>query len=171
MAKIWLSATGNTIQGHVLDASRAPLEEMLRDYDPQLYIKWNPNKLRGWGCWEIRRRPNEKDIIETFHFEGMAIAVLAYKELNIINHVMDVPFLNYSVMDKLKGMDQWKDSYKGKDFTKNIEYAEAKYDEKVEDKIHADREYNLKQMKSEIRYFKDYVLSGHNPARIADYWK
>lgn len=171
MAKVWLSATGKIIQGHVLDASRAPLEEALRDYDPQLRLQWNPTKLRGWGCWEVRRRPDEKRIVEAFHFEGMDIGVLEYKELNMINHVMDVPFLNYNIIDKLKKMDSWQTSYKGKNFTNDVDYAEAKYDEKIDEKSSQEMSYNLKQHKKEIRYLMDYVLSGKNPARIADYWK
>lgn len=162
--------SGRLIRGHVLDCSRGPLEEALRRYDPQLYISWNTRKLRGWGCWEVRQKPLEKNIIDSLMFKGSTIHVLAYKELDIINHVIDVPFLNYGILDKIKRMDSWAHSYKGKDFVNHMDYSEAKFEEKIENKMVDDLEYNLKQMKPELRYFRDFVLSGQNPADLAKYW-
>jgi len=171
--KVWLSPTGNTIKGHVLDCAVGPLVERLRDYDPQLYVTWNPRKLRGWGLWEVRRRPDTKSIVETTQCDGFGIHRMEYKELNMINHVLDVPFLNYLILEKLKKMDMWNQKetgYKGKDLVKTLDYNEAKHDEKIDEESSRELEYNLKQYKSEIGWFKDYVASGQNPYRIADYW-
>lgn len=162
--------TGNVIRGSVLDCARQPLEAALRVYDPQLYIKWNPKKLRGWGCWEIRRRPDYQTVLGSYEFEGQTFHILGFKEQNLVHHVVDVPFLNYSVIEKLKKMDTWQDSYKGKDFGKELDYKMNKALDREEEKAFSEREYNIKQYKREIRWFKDYVASGGNPAQLADYW-
>jgi hypothetical protein len=168
--KVWLKPTGGVIKGHVLDCAIGPLSEKLRDYDAQLYVKWNPKKLKGWGCWEIRRRPEEMKVSEVEVFGGNTFVKLAYVENNLVNHVLDVPFLNYKILEKLKDMDQWKDDSRGADFNKRADYLEAKYDEKVEQHAEDEKNYMIKQHKSQIRDFKEYVLSGGNPYRLADYW-
>lgn len=170
--KIVTNPTGNTIRGHVLDVSVDPLEQALRDYDPQLYVKWNPKKLKGWGCWEVRRKPESMVVTSSdVHDLGdYSISTPRYKELDVVNHVMDVPYLNYLILKKIHRMDIWALSHRGKNFVKDAEYAEAKYDEKLDEKSAKELEYNLKQMKHEIRYFREYVLSGGNPYRLADHW-
>lgn len=176
MAKVWVKPTGSIIKGHVLDCAVGPLQRALREHDAQLYVKWNPRKLHGWGCWEVRRKPELKTIkyTDVVTFKGMTIAEPKYNELSIVNHVMDVPFLNYSVVSKVKAMDTWTKEqfgYKGKNFAKEAEYLEAKYDEKIDEESMKERDYNLKQLKSEIRDLKEFILSGGNPAQIADFWK
>lgn len=176
MAKVWLKPTGNVITGHVLDCAVGPLEKALRDHDAQLYVKWNPRKLHGWGVWEVRRRPESKSVREEdiVVWKGNTFVFPKYHEVSIVNHVVDVPYLNYSVVSKVKGMDTWAKEqfgYKGKNFAREVEYLEAKYDESVDEKSMLERDYNLKQMRSEIRDLKEFVLSGGNPARIADFWR
>lgn len=173
--KIKTAPTGNLITGHVLDANPKGLEQALKLYDSQLYLKWNSKKLRGWGCWEVRYKPELKSVRleDTIVWQGNTISVPKYHELDLINHVMDVPFVNYSVLEKIKKMDMWtKDElgHKGKNLTNVLHYNEAKHLEKVEDKALKELDYNLKQHKSEIRWFKDYVNAGQNPYRIADHW-
>jgi hypothetical protein len=175
MAKIQVGPVGNISKGHVLDCAAAPLVERLRDYDPQLYISWNPRKLRGHGCWEVRRKPDEKSVRENdvVVFQGNTIVFPKYHENNLVNHVLDVPYLNYLILEKLKRMDMWthkETGFKGKKLTEVLDYKEAKFLEKEEDNALKELDYNLKQHSSEIRWFKDYVASGHNPYRLADYW-
>lgn len=174
MAKFVMGPTGSSIRGHVLDCAVAPLERALKSYDSQLYVHWNPRKLRGWGCWQVRWKPEAKTVREEdiVVFNGNTYVCPQYHENNFNNHVIDVPFLNYDIINKIKKMDAWVHyGYKGKDLGREVDYIEAKYDEKVEDEMIKEREYNLKQMRSEIRWLKEYVASGGNPARIADYWK
>ena len=50
--KLSMDPTGKLIKGHVLDVSIKPFEEAMRFNlnDPYLYVKWNPEKMQGWGC-------------------------------------------------------------------------------------------------------------------------
>lgn len=169
MAKYKTGPTGNAIQGHVLDCAKAPLERKLKEYDKQLYVRWNPKKLRGWGCWELRRKPDTKVIKETLLFHGNTYHNLEYKELNLVNHIMDIPFLNYNIIETVKSWDTWEKS-SSMGFAHDYQYLEGKMLEAEEEKAHAEATYNAKQMKHEIRDLKELVLSGFNPARIADYW-
>ena len=167
---ISVNPTGKIIEGHVLDCAKKPLEEKLRQYDEFLYLQWNAKKLWGWGCWELRRRPEQHQIQQILHIGEMKIAILSKKEIGIVNHVCDVPFLNYSLLEKVKRMDTWQQSYKAKDWAHDYEYREAKYMEQMDEKRQSNLRYNLKQLKNEIRDFREYVLEGHSPADIAQYW-
>lgn len=171
--KVWLSPTGKAISGHVLDCAKAPLEKKIKElFDDYLYLKWNPKKLNGWGCWELRRRPEKKKVLETLAFKGNTYTILGYKENNFENHILDVPFLNYSIINKLKSMDTWEQyGERGKHFGKELEYHEEKSKQLLEEKTRKEREYNAKQLKHELKDFREYVLSGHNPYLIADHWK
>lgn len=175
MPKIWLGPVGSVSKGHVLDCAKAPLEQTLRDYDPLLYVRWNARKLKGNGCWEIRRKSEQKTLrpSDIWSGYGITIAYPKYHEIDLVNHVLDVAFLNYNVLTKLKSMDAWnmKDmGEKGKNFVKQAEYLEAKHLEKIEDKAVNELEYNIKQHKSQIRDFKEFINSGGNPYRLADHW-
>lgn len=121
--------------------------------------------------WEVRRKPETLSIKDVVEFEGNTYVVCDYVENPLVNHVLDVPFLNYQVINKLREMDQWKDGKRGEDFNSRAEYAEAKYLEKVENRAEEEKAYMIKQHKSQIRDFKEYILSGGNPYRIAEYWK
>ncbi len=190
---IKMGPMGKLIKGHVLDCSVKPFERALKDYWAPLYVKWNPNKLRGHGCYEIRFKPEVKTVRkaqpekrnklgllvreaipgDVYEFDGFTIAYPKYHENDLINHVMDVPFLNYSVLEKLKKMDMWETEgmgEKGKNFVKQAEYLEAKHDEQLEEKMTTELQYGLKQLKPEIKAFKEYVHRNGNPYRIADYW-
>lgn len=186
--------TGGIIKGHVLDSSVKYVEHALQAYDEQLYLKWNSQKLRGHGCWEVRWRPTHKTIRwskhpefiplgrcvwtapvqgDIYEFDGYTIAVPKYHETNLNNHVMDVPFVNYDILAKIKKMDVWAEEFgaKGKNLTKELHYKEAKYLDKIEDNALKERDYALKQHKSEIQWFKEFLNSGGNPYRLADHWK
>ncbi len=168
---IQVGPTGQITQGHVLDVSRRAFERALRDYDSLLYVKWNPKKLRGWGCWEIRRRPEKYVVLESVTFEGNTYTKVGPKELDIISNVLDCAFLNYDQLRKIKSMDTWKkDGSYGKDFVRNMEAREEAFKEGVKKKDKEDLAYAARQNKTAIRDFKDMIQSGLNPAQIADHW-
>jgi hypothetical protein len=54
---ISVGPVGSVSIGHVLDCNKKAFEAALTAYDPLLYVKWNPKKMRGHGVWEIRRKP------------------------------------------------------------------------------------------------------------------
>lgn len=167
---IWMGPTGSVIKGHVLDNSRVPLERKMREYDPQLYVRWNPKKLKGYGCWEVRRRPEFKRAKEVVYHKGNTLVVLDYIENGFENHLLDVAYLNYNIITELKRIDTWQESYKAKDFGHTLEYKEAKRQEELEAKAEAEKDYALKQNKTKVRDLMAFVNEGGNPARIADYW-
>lgn len=162
--------TGRIATGSVLDCAKGPLEQALKFYDPCLYVKWNPKKLKGWGCWEIRRRPEEKQVVESVSFGGATFSRVEYKEYDMVHHVMDLAYLNYNALEKLKAMDTWSEGRKGLEWVKQLDYREAKAQERIEAKASVEREYNLKQLKPQIKDLMDFVSSGGNPARLADHW-
>jgi len=80
--KLWHAPPGKLIRGHVLDVAVGPFTQALHELDKQLYVKWNPFKLRGFGCWEIRRKPNRKVAVFKGTFEGADYYNLEYVENN-----------------------------------------------------------------------------------------
>lgn len=173
---IKVGPVGPVVRGNILDCAQKPFEEALRLYDPQLYVVWNGKKLRKHGCWEIRRKPEEKTVrvTDVEVFEGNTIVFPKYHELNIVNHVLDLAYLNYNAIEKLKKMDMWthkETGHRGKNLTNVLEYNHAKWLEKIDEQSADELQYNLKQLKSEIRYFKDHVNSGGNPHDLGKYWK
>ena len=171
MSKIWIGPTGRLTEGHVLDCSKRGVESALKFYDPLLYIKWNPKKLKGWGCWEIRRAPETKSVKDIIEWNGNSFVILDDVENGFINHILDAAFLNYDVVRKIKSMDTWVHYNGGKDFGKELEYKEAKALEKEDKKAMEELKYATKEYKREIKDFMQYVSEGHDPSRIAGYWK
>lgn len=169
--KVWVGPTGRISEGHVLDVSRVPFERALRDYDSLLYVKWNPTKLRGWGCWEIRRRPERNVALVSEVFEGNTYTLVGPKEIDLVNHVLDVAFLNYSQLNKIKSMDSWtRDGHRGQNFVANMERREEESRQEAQKKADENTRYVARQFKKEIKDFKELVASGLNPAQIANYW-
>lgn len=167
---IFMGPSGSIVRGHVLDCAEAPLERKLKEYDSQLYIKWNPKKLKGWGVWEIRRRPNFKVVKETVVAGGNTFHVLDYVENNFDNHVLDVAYLNYKAVEKIKQMDTWQHSMHGKNFMSDMDAKSEAHAEKAKEAALKERRYELKQQNSMIRDLMDYTLSGGDPSQIANYW-
>jgi len=125
--KIWHAPVGKLVSGHVLDVNRKPFERALRDLDPHLYVRWNSKKLRGWGCYEIRRKPSQKTAIYQGSHAGVNYMKVQYVEFNDIHHVIDAAFLNYDVIRKLKEMDTWTNKNWVADFEKGEEdYRDAR---------------------------------------------
>lgn len=154
--------TGRLIEGHVLDCARKPFERALRDYDKQLYIRWNPKKLKGWGCWEIRRRPAHKTAIFQGEHAGVSYYRLMTIEFNDVSHILDCAFLNYDQLRKLKQMDTW-----GKgNFAENYEKREAEYIAAQKAKAREHLKYSIKHHGSAMRDLYEMVRSGVSPAQI-----
>jgi len=168
---ILVGPTGRITQGHVLDVSRVAFQRALRDYDSLLYVEWNPKKLRGWGCWEIRRQPENYVTLESIAFDGNTYTLIGLKEIDLVNHVLDCAFLNYDQVRKVKSIDRWAtDGYKGKDLTRNMEAREKAAQAKMKEDKKEDLKYASKQLKSVGKDFKEMVASGINPALIANHW-
>lgn len=176
--KIELGATGNIIQGDVLDVGKAALERSLQDYDSLLYIKWNSTKRRGYGCWELRRRPEMKTVVLRETFEGITYSVVDYKELDVENHVADFPSLNYDILAKLRKMDVWAaagyDKHNKKkinNFLNEMDYRRKSHKDSQDLKLYEDMMYNMKQQRSALNGLRQAILDGTNPAELARYWK
>lgn len=176
---ILIGPTGNVVRGDVLDVSKAGLEAALKAYDKQLYVKWNPKKCRGHGCWEVRRKPDEKSMIFQGEFQGKKFYSLEYKELDIISHVMDSAFLSYEIVTKIKGMDQWQKSgmRHRSDYEKASEYVgealanEQKNQAKAEQDLFKEAVYGMKQEKRAMRELREIIGRGENPNNLAKFWK
>ena len=164
---IKIGSTSKLISGHVLDVNVKHLEERLKRYDSLLYIVWNAKKRGGNGVWEVRRRPEKKTNIFQGEYAGMKLYTVEYKENNLVNHVLDVPILGYHVIDKLAAID----TFRTTNWVGNLDYLEAKAQEKTEAASKEMLKYWAKDNKRVIRDFKEAILSGTNPSEIAKYWK
>lgn len=171
--------TGKLIQGSILDCNPKYLERALRDYDKQLYLKWNPLKTahpdgsiekmpppgphwRGYGVgvWEVRRQPNTKTMVPWSEVKGECVFFeLKYKESDVLNHVMDVPVLNYSILDRIKEMDCWNT----KNYVDDLEYREDQAKDKEYTKNRAELRYQIKHHRSAFKDFQEQIRSGRNP--------
>jgi len=159
---VHLGPTGRLAKGHVLDVAVKPFEQALKDYDKNLYIEWNPYKLKGWGCWEIRKLPVEKSVVDTVTYHGNTIVRIEYLENDVANHVLDCAFLNYDQLRKIKEMDTWRDDH----WIHDIEYREQKAREERRNAVREELTYALKQHKGVFRELKERVRSGQNAAKI-----
>lgn len=174
---IKIGPTGRTIQGTVYDCNKTSVEKAIQNYDALLYIKWNPTKNYGMGCWELRRRPEQKSIIDTVEYEGTKFHVIEYKELDIVNHVFDLPVLGYHILERLRKSDVWaKADYDGVNQGKltrlldRVEETRLKVREDYTKKLEDNALYELKQDRALMNGYREAILSGQNPADIARYW-
>lgn len=169
--KVWVGPVGQVTHGHVLDVARGPFERALRDYDSLLYVTWNPKKLKGWGCWEIRRRPEKKIAVDIVPYHGNTYVRCEYVEQDMVNHVLDCAFLNYDQLRKIRSMDMWsKFGGKGESFGAKLDAMQDAAQAREKAAAIESRRYMAKQFKSEIKDFKEMILSGTNPADIALHW-
>lgn len=154
-----------------MDVAVKPFVEAMRFAlsDRHLYVKWNPHKRRGWGCWEIRRAPEFNSAIDIAEFEGRLIFKVGPKEYDMVHHVLDCVFLNYDVIRKLKEIDTW-------------QYGNStQYQDKVESMTEArvirgmearkkELAYAARHYKQEMSAFKEALRDGVNPHAIAAHW-
>lgn len=188
MSIISVKGDSKIVRGHVLDVSVKPLLSALRQYDKQLYVKWNPKKRSGRGLWELRRKPEFKSVREgrfldtpfrgrvffpgdIHELDTTTISVPKYHENHVENHVKDFDHLTYDMVEWVSNHDLFKYGYRGKDALNEADYRGAKFDEKIDEAADDERQYELKQMRTQINGFREYVLSGGNPYRLLDYWK
>lgn len=160
--KLWHAPTGKLTRGHVLDVNLKPFVRALKDLDKQLYVTWNPKKLRGWGCWEIRRSPTMKTSIYVGSYQGAKIFQLYSLESRDFNHILDCAFLNYDVIRKLKEMDTWSNP----DIIRGIEAREQAHLEATQAKAAEQLKYLIKHNKSAMHDFYEMVRSGIHPAQV-----
>lgn len=157
---------GRVIKGNVMDCNKKHLEAALKQYDSQLYIKWNSEKRNGEGIWEVRRRPNEKTAWPKWEMGGSTIFELIYVENDLIHHVMDVPVLNYNILTRIKEMDTWGIS----NYVDKLEQKEKEAKDKVRAENRAELRYGLTQIKRATREFKDLAQSGNILDFITGKW-
>lgn len=183
---------GNVIRGHVSDCALSPLLDALRRYDEQLYLKWNAGnskKRAGRGFWELRRKPELKSVKETYELDtpkgfvgrqGDIYDLSAYGLGTVLwpkyhetsgDCVKEFDTLGYHIVSWVAKQDLWKYGFKGKNFVKESEYQEAKFEEKIDEDSYNEKMYGLKQMKTQINDFRQYILDGGDPYRLLDFWK
>lgn len=167
--KILMGATGNLIKGHVLDVNVKAFNQALRFYDKQLYTKWNPEKLSGMGCWEIRRRPEFNSALDVCEYKGQLIFKVGPKEYDLVHHVLDCAYLNYDIIRKLKKIDCWQYGNSSK-YQDEVDRRTRDRKEKEKELIGKEKAAMVRHYKKEIRDFREMVLSGTNPHLIAKYW-
>ena len=156
---ILIGATGRLVKGNLFDVRPKAMERVLKDYDPQLYVKGNTEKYGGWGCWEIRRRSNLPEKVLKLEHKGVKLYRYEYTELDIINHVLDVPFLDYQTLGKLKSIDTWAtDNWVAKLEDDEFDEENAAIKRSLEE-----MKYRFRQHKREMKDFKEAVASGYNP--------
>lgn len=167
---ILVSPVGKLVRGHVLDVAQAPLEKKLKDYDAKLYLKWNSKKLKGNGVWELRRRPDMKEVVDIIEYQGASFVKIDWHENNFVSHVLDVPYLNYDLLTRLKEMDTWNKGIQAHNVAaqaeRNLDYHEAQLKEKHRQEM----VYQAKQYKKEFKDLREHLLNGGDASDIAKYW-
>ncbi len=150
--------TGKTVRGHVLDVALKPFLRALTDLDDKLYVRWNPAKIKGWGCWEIRRKPSMKTPVYMGKHLGVSYYKLMYLDERSTHHVLDCAFLNYDQIRKLKEMDTWSKSH----WIHSMDSREQDSRLKQEAKAAETLAYAIRQNKSAIRDLYQMVASGES---------
>lgn len=157
-----LKGFGRVVTGSVFDCNKRGLEKSLQFYDKQLYIKWNPDKKGGKGCWEVRRRPDIYSRVYHGDWNGQKVFTSELVEIDIVHHVLDIDVLHQDVLGRIKRMDTWN----ARHWVDDLEYDEKKFKEKSQEKAKQELSYNIKQHKREWREFAQLVSSGVNPAEV-----
>lgn len=166
---ISVGPVGRLSRGNVLDVSERAFVKALQAYDKQLYVEWNPKKLKGHGCYEIRRRPEFNSALDIVELDGINITKVGPYENSLVHHIMDCAFLNYDQIRKLKEMDTWQ-------YGSSTQYQDL-VERKSRDRAEMDKEAGLrrrrdaaKTFKAQIRALKQFILDGGNPHEIGRFW-
>lgn len=157
--KIQISNLGNTVQGNLFDCSKRLFIRDLKNYDKELYLKWNPKKLDGLGIWEVWRNPTKKTAIDHGEFMGGRLYTLEYKPNNFEHHVKDLDFLSYDFMNDLRKMDMWADKH----YLDKLDNAYDDIEEKAELAEEESIKYAIKHNKKLFKEMHEYTKSGINP--------
>lgn len=172
MSKVIIGPVGSLVRGNVLDVAVKPFVETMRFTlnDPLLYVKWNPKKLQGHGCWEIRRRPENLSAVDATEYNGDLYLKLDYKEYDWVHHVLDCAFLNYDAIRKLKEMDTWQHGGTVQDLEDVIYQKTRDRQEREREQRKKDLAYMVKHYKREINLYKEMIRDGNSPTLIANNW-
>jgi hypothetical protein len=154
---------GRVTKGNVNDCRKSTLERLLKNYDPLLYIKWNPEKRNGIGVWEIRRRPTKKEeYYRGVWIDGTPVYELDYHENDLVNHVLDIPYLTERVLTKLYEMD----TYRVDKWVDKFDYEQERSQDKLEAQNREELAYQLRHHRKEIEILRESVRDGYNPAQF-----
>lgn len=157
--QIELGPTGHVVEGSIFDVNKKHLERLLKNYDKQLYLKWNPTKNKGMGIWELRRKSDFKVISFQGNLNGSPLYSIDYKEDSFNNHVKDFDILRYDIIDWLKKHDVWEN----KDIFEKADDALKAKEEAAEKRKWDNIRASIREDKKYWGEFKDYVTSGYNP--------
>lgn len=142
--------------GSIYDCSRKTFEQALKDKDPDLYVGWNPWGNDGHGHWEIWINPTKKTPVYKGEFEGCKIYALEYVDNGFSHLITTLPFLDLNRIADLQRMDKF--------YAQKVDDAYVEeLDRKEQARTQQIREY-LRDHKSEMRDFKEYVRSGYDPS-------
>lgn len=150
---------GKSVQGHVLDVNRKHFNRALSNFDSNLYTKWNPNKNKGNGLWEIRMKPLRSITIYEGEFQGAKLFRVEPVEHPVINHILDVPFLNYSVISRLREMDAWEN----KTMIEDGDALAEKFRNQERARNKEELRYQIRHHKKYFETLQDEMRSGRNP--------
>lgn len=161
----FIQPPGSLIEGHLFDVDKVEFEKALKAYDSSLYVYWNSKKLKGAGCWEIRRKSR---IYVTDQEEiGQRNYLIANEHYDPqVDHVLDVCFLNYDQIRKIREMDVAHIA----DYAAHVEKLEREYKEKAKERGQAAIKDVVSQFGREISQLQAALRDGLNPAEIARYW-
>jgi len=174
---IEVGPTGSLVQGHLFDTDKVELERQLKRYDEQLYLKWDATRYGGYGTWQLRRRPKYKSIVDSTQLGGCGIHRLEYKEIDIENHVWDLPALSDSLLDRVKACDIWDQTdYQGKshrieEFTATMEQRFFDHKHETQQKQHTDMMYGIMQDRAVMKDFQERIVSGVDPRHLLRFWR
>lgn len=155
-----INRLGYTVKGHVLDVSKRVLEKMLKNYDSQLFLHWNPwKKTAQNGTWEVRRKPDIKLLTYCGEFEGQDMYAYEYKYNSFLDHVMDLPILRYDCLDKIKSMDKWSNTNWETEWDDHIKSLKDNEEKKKWDNIRA----SIREDKKYWKQLQEATLSGYDP--------
>lgn len=173
---ITLGPAGAIIRGNVLDANQKTLDDKLRDIDSQLYTAWDPTGLRGHGVWHLRRRPETKSVYDYGVYAGNTYCRMEYIE-NGINHIKDMAFLDYRILDWVKSADLWtnhglsgNNPGKLEHFKNAIERAEKEHKAKKKQDSKDRLKYEIMQTRSAVTDLRNRINAGVDPNLLGKYW-
>lgn len=162
MSKIWVGPVGKVVKGHVLDVNVKAFGQALKELDKRLYVRWNPEKIKNHGCWEIRISPSKPVALHMGTWQGTDFYSLEYIEQNTIHHILDCAFLNYDALRKLKEMD----TANPKHFIHSLEYDEQVRTNERYQRARDERTYAIKQNRTAIKELYERARSGENLHKI-----
>lgn len=157
-----IAPTGRLVRGTIHDCNEKAFLRAIHAYDKSLYIKWNPTKRDGYGCWELWRKPTKKTLVNHGEFEGCHFFTLEYQSKSLVHHIKDLEYLSYDLVDWLKQADGWNHKSVGK----LLDDAYVNHLDKIDAKKWEEIRLYLKDHKSEMKDLYEYVRSGGNLAAL-----